>query len=121
MTRADSIQPKIASRRMKVGIEPLDCAEMFWLTMAMSRNDGTTRRRSMTHRATLSNQPPKYAAALPTTAATVTWMPATLSPMTRDLRSPSTVMAKTSDPSLVVPSQWSALGGELKARKSDSV
>ena len=75
----------------------------------------------MTHRATRSNQPPKYAAALPTTAATATCMPATLSPMTSDLRSPSTVMAKTSEPSLVVPSQWLALGGELKARKSDSV
>ena len=65
----------------------------------------------MNHRATFSHRPPKYAAELPTTAAMEVWRRATQMPMSMDLRVPSTVMANTSRPPWVVPSQWAALGG----------
>ena len=87
---------------------PLGAPEVI---TAISRKDGITSSRSMTHRAIRSNQPPKYAANEPMRAAMPVDSRATRKPMSRDLRSPRSVRASMSRPLWVVPSRCRSLGG----------
>ena len=57
-TRAVSIHPNPASRMMNSAMEPL-AAPARWERIAMMRKEGTTRSRSVAHRAIFSHQPPK--------------------------------------------------------------
>ena len=109
-TRADSIQPKAASSTTSSNQEYGPFGPPVVMT-AMSKNDGMTSSRSMTHSAIRSNQPPKYAANEPTMAAMPVERIATRKPISSDLRRPRRVRASMSRPLWVVPSGCVSLGG----------
>ncbi|MFD0478302.1 hypothetical protein ACFQ0B_66565 [Nonomuraea thailandensis] len=77
--------------------------------------------RSASRLSSVSIQPPRYPASMPSAAPTMTVPSATTSGPARAVRAPTMTWDSTSAPSWSVPSQWAPLGPETLSSRSWTV